>query len=75
MVLSLAVHVAKLKGKRRSSLGKTMLRNMSICFTVAYARSLHCLGTSIKFDVALSSCNPFSFLSNIRTFFKKLQIA
>jgi len=61
-------------GKRRSSLGDTMLRNVPVCFTFTYAWSLHCLGSSITFDVAISSCN-FFFLISVRTFFKKLQIA
>ena len=43
-----------------------MFRNMSVCFTVSYAWSLHCLGTSITFDNAISFCNVF-FLSNIRS--------
>jgi len=66
MVLSLAVNVAKLKGKRRSSLGDTMFKNVSVCFTVAYAWSLHCLGTSITLT-SLFLPATFFFLPNIRS--------
>jgi len=74
-VLSLAVNVAKLIGKSRSSLGDTMFRNVSVCFTVAYAWSLHCLGTSVILASLFLPATFFFFLISVRTLFKKSQIA